>query len=123
MAETVSSSMLQKFKDFLTGHKSGDITPAEAEKIQKTSYALVHGEVKKKFSPPYLTMLSGLDSEERQLFEASVYYLAQIAANKSKYHKEILEILKTKADDKSLKPEFREYIKQQLQNNLSKHNR
>lgn len=123
MAEKVNSSMLQKFKDFLIGHKSGDITPAEAEKIQKTSYALIHGEQKRKFTPPYLTILPGLDSEEKQLFEASVYYLVKIAANKSKYHKEILEILKNKADDKALKPEFREYIKQQIQNNLPKHNR
>ena len=123
MSETISTSMLQKFKDFITGHKSGDITPSEAEKIQKTSYALTHAEIKKKFSPTYLSMLPGLDSQEKQLFEATVYYFVQIAAHKTKYHEEIVEILKNKTEEKSLNPEFREYIKQQLKNLLSKNNR
>jgi hypothetical protein len=122
MSETVSSSMLQKFKDFLTGRKSGEITPADAEKIQKADYALAHTEVKKKYSPTYLSILSGLESEEKQLFEATVYYLVQIAANKPKYHDEIIEILENKAAENTIKPAHWEYIQQQLQNISLKNN-
>lgn len=122
MAENISSSMLQKLKEFLTGRKNGEITPSDAEKIQKASYALTHTEVKKKFSPTYLSMLSGLDSDEKQLFEATVYYLVKIAKNKPKYRSEILEILKNKAAEIRINPAHREYIVQQLQNILSKNN-
>ena len=116
MAEKTSSSMLKKIKDFLIGHKPGEITPAEAEKIQKASYALTHAEVKKKYSPTYLSLVSGLDSEEKQLFEASAYYLARIANNKPKYKPEIMEIFAEKLANKKINPEFREYIKQQVKN-------
>lgn len=47
MSDGVSASMFKKLKDFLIGRKAGDITPAEAHKIQKASYALAHTEVKK----------------------------------------------------------------------------
>ena len=116
MPTTVSSSMFTKLKDFLIGRKTGEISPADAEKIQKASYALAHTEVKNKYSPTYLSLLPGLDSKEKQLFEASVYYLARIAANKSKYYQEIIEILQNKADEKRINPEFREYINQQIKN-------
>lgn len=122
MSEAVSSSMLKKLKDFLIGRKQDEITPSEAEKIQKASYAVSHTEIKENFSATYLTILPGLDSSEKQLFETSVYYLAQIAANKSKYHKEIVSILKKKANESKINPEFREYINQQLENILSKNN-
>ena len=94
MSDTENTSMLQKIKDFFAGRKSGDITPADAEKIQKAFYALSKVENKKTFSSTYLTLLPGLDSKEKQLFEASVYYLVKIAANKQKYRDEIIEILK-----------------------------
>ncbi|MBR2273549.1 MAG: hypothetical protein IJ864_01780 [Alphaproteobacteria bacterium] len=117
MAEAISSSMLKKLKDFLIGRKHGEISPSEAEKIQKASYALTHAEIKKKFSPTYLSILSGLESEEIQLFEASVHYLVQIAANKSEYRQEIIEILKNEITaNHKLNPQYREYIKQQLKN-------
>lgn len=116
MPATVSSSMFTKLKDFLIGRKSSEISPADAEKIQKASYALAHTEIKNKYSPTYLSLLPGLDSEEKQLFEASVYYLARIAANKPKYHQEIIEILQNKANAKQINPEFREYIKKQIKN-------
>lgn len=35
MTDGVSASMFKKLKDFLIGRKAGDITPAEAHKIQK----------------------------------------------------------------------------------------
>ena len=47
MSDTENTSMLQKIKDFFTGRKSGDITPADAEKIQKAFYALSKVENKK----------------------------------------------------------------------------
>ena len=116
MAKAENSSVLQKVKNFLVGRKNGEITPAQAEKIQKVSYTLTHSEQKKKFSPTYLTIAKGLDSEEKQLFEASVYYLARIAANKAKYRQDIIDILTKKASEKRINPEFREYIMQQIQN-------
>lgn len=51
MTDGVSASMFKKLKDFLIGRKAGDITPAEAHKIQKASYALAHTEVKKTLFP------------------------------------------------------------------------
>lgn len=116
MAEAISSSMLRKLKDFLIGRKQIEISPAEAEKIQKASYALTHAEIKKKYSPTYLSIVPGLDSKEKQLFEATVYYLVKIATNKTEYTKNIVEILKNKMADKQINPEYRDYIKQQLQN-------
>lgn len=118
MAENTSSSMLKKLKDFLIGRKPGEITPAEAEKIQKASYTITHAEIKKKYSPTYLSLVPGLDSEEKQLFEASAYYLIRIAANKPKYRAEILEILRAKAANTKINLEYREYIKQQMKNIL-----
>lgn len=114
MTDTANSSVLKKLKDFLIGRKSGEVTPAEAEKIQKAAYALMHAEIKKKYSPTYLSLIAGLDSEEKQLFEASVYYLVRIAANKPKYKQEIIEILKTKIANTKINPEYKEYIKQQM---------
>jgi len=106
--------MLKKITGFLVRRKSGDISPAEAEKIQKASYALSHAEIKKKYSPVYLSILNGLDSEEKQIFEATVYYLLRIAHNKSKYYEDILEILDKKSNENRLNPEFREIIKRAI---------
>ena len=102
MSDGVSASMFKKLKDFLIGRKAGDITPAEAHKIQKAS--------------------SGLDSEEKQIFEGTAWYLAKIAENKPKYQRAIVEILEAKIVEKGINPEFREYLKLQVQNILSKNN-
>ena len=115
MSVSVSSSMLKILKSFLLGQKDRDITPSEAEKIQKASYALNNAEIKKRFTPPYLSMLSGLDSLDKQLFEATVYYLTQIAIKKNKYQEDILKILQEKSTSKELNAEFKEYIKQNIQ--------
>ncbi len=123
MPAGINSSMLKKITGFLIRRKAGDISPAEAEKIQKASYTLSHAEIKKKFSPVYLSILPGLESEERQVFEASVYYLAKIAENKQKYREEILKILNEKALSNGINPEFREILKYQVQNILNKNNR
>lgn len=116
MAEAINSSMLTKIKEFLIGRRTGDISPADAEKIQKASYALSQAESKKTFSPSYLSILSGLESEEKQIFESTVYYLTRIANNKPQYDNEIKAILEDKARDKAINPKFREFIKQQLEN-------
>lgn len=115
--------MFKKITGFLVRRKSGDISPNEAEKIQKASYALTHTEIKKKFSPVYLSMLNGLNSEEKQIFEATVYYLVKIALNKPKYRQDILKIMNEKIKESSINPEFREIIKTKvlelsLKNNL-----
>lgn len=122
MSAGINTSMLKKIKEFIVGRKSDDITPQEAEKIQKAAYALSKTEAKKKYSPVYLSFLSGLDSEEKQVFEATVYYLVKIASNKAKYRQEILDILNEKISQTGYNPEFREYIKQQLQNISLKNN-
>ena len=114
MAVSVSSSMLKILKGFLLGKKDGDISPSEAEKIQKASYALNNADVKKRFSPTYLSMLSGLDSEEKQVFEATVYYLTRIAIKKPKQQEAILKCMEDKASTKGLIPEFRECLKQHI---------
>lgn len=115
MSTGVSSSMLKKITGFLIRRKSGDISPSEAEKIQKASYALTHTEVKKKFSPVYHSIINGLESEERQIFEATVYYLTKIAQNKPKYRDDIVKILQEKMKDNGINPEFREIIKFNIQ--------
>lgn len=114
--------MFKKLKDFIIGRKAGDITPAEANRIQTASYVLSKTEVKKKFSPTYLSILPELESEDKQIFEGAAYYLAQIATNKEKYKQEILDAFNKKIAQKSINPEFREYLKQQIQNILSKSN-
>jgi len=114
MSDAINSSMLTKIKDFITGRKSGEITPAEAERIQRAAFQLSQAEIKKTFSPTYLSILDGLNSEEKQIFEGTVYYLVQIAINKKQYHDDIEDILRTKARDKGINPKFREFIKQQL---------
>lgn len=111
MSSGISTSMFKKITGFLVRRKSGDISPNEAEKIQKASYALTHTEIKKKFSPVYLSMLNGLNSEEKQIFEATVYYLVKIALNKPKYRQDILKIMNEKMKESSINPEFREIIK------------
>ncbi len=123
MSSGISTSMFKKITGFLVRRKSGDISPNEAEKIQKASYALTHTEIKKKFSPVYLSMLNGLNSEEKQIFEATVYYLVKIALNKPKYRQDILKIMNEKMKESSINPEFREIIKTKvlelsLKNNL-----
>lgn len=122
MPEGLSSSMFRKLKDFLVRRKGGDITPAEAHKIQKASYVLNNTEVKKRFSPTYEAIVPNLDSEDPQIFNGAVWYLAKIAINKAKYKESILEILKKKSEEKRINPEFREFIKKQMQNILSKNN-
>lgn len=122
MTSGISSSMFKKIKGFIVRRKNSDISPAEAEKIQKASYALSRSEVKKYFSPVYLSMLSGLDSDEKQIFEATVYYLAKIAVNKAKYREEILSILKNKSSQKDINPEYKEYLKQNIHDILTKNN-
>ena len=111
MSTSVSSSMFKKLKSFLLRTKEGELTPIEAEKIQKASYALNHTEVKKRFSPVYLSFLPGLDNEDKQVFEATLYYLKRIAINKPKYKAEIVEILNEKIKDTNISPEFRASIK------------
>ena len=123
MSSGISTSMFKKITGFLVRRKSGDISPNEAEKIQQASYALTHTEIKKKFSPVYLSMLNGLNSEEKQIFEATVYYLVKIALNKPKYRQDILKIMNEKMKESSINPEFREIIKTKvlelsLKNNL-----
>ena len=120
MTASVSSSMLKVLKSFLLGKKDGDISPSEAEKIQKASYALSIAETKKHFTPTYMTILQGLDSKDKQVFEASVYYLAKIAIKKNKYQKDIIKAMQDKLSSKSLSPEFKEYLKQYMQKMLIK---
>lgn len=122
MTEGVSASMFKKIKDFLIGRKVGDITPAEAHKIQKASYVLNNTEIKKRFSPTYESMLKGLESEEKQVFEGTVWYLSKIAMNKPKYQQDIVDLLEKKSKEKGINPEFKEYIRAHLQNILSKNN-
>ena len=115
MSEAINSSMLKKIKEFLTGRRTGDISPAEAERIQKAAYALSQAEIKKTFTPTYQSILLGLEAEEKQVFEGTVYYLVRIALNKKQYRDDIVAILQDKSHDKSLNPKFREFIKQQLE--------
>lgn len=122
MTEGVSASMFKKIKDFLIGRKVGDITPAEAHKIQKASYVLNNTEIKKRFSPTYESMLKGLESEEKQVFEGTVWYLSKIAMNKPKYQQDIVDLLEKKSKEKGINPEFKEYIRTHLQNISSKNN-
>ncbi|MBR5598748.1 MAG: hypothetical protein IKW39_01775 [Alphaproteobacteria bacterium] len=120
MSEKLNTSMLKAIKSFLLGKKDSDISPSEAEKIQKASYTLNTTEFKKHFSPTYLSIIQGLDSSDRQVFEATVYYLTQIAIKKNKYKNDIIKIMEDKLLSKSLSPEFKEYLKQYMQKMLVK---
>ncbi|MBQ8750438.1 MAG: hypothetical protein IJZ30_02230 [Alphaproteobacteria bacterium] len=114
MPVNISSPMLKILKSFLLGQKDKDITPSEAEKIQKASYALNNAEIKKRFTPPYANMLADLESPDKQVFEASLYYLTKIAIKKSRYREDIVKNMHEKVQNKSLNPEYKEAIKQQI---------
>lgn len=115
MTEAINSSMLTKIKKFLTGRRASEISPSDAEKIQKAAYALSQTETKKTFSPTFLSILSGLESDDKQIFEGTVYYLTRIALHKKQYSDEIKQVLQDKSHDKSINPKFREFVKQQLE--------
>ncbi len=122
MAVSVSSSMLKILKGFLLGKKSDDISPSEAEKIQKASYALNNADIKKQYTPAYMSILPGLDSEKKQVFEATVYYLTKIAIKKERYRDDILNHLYEKTLKKGINPDFREYIKLNIKKISSENN-
>ncbi len=114
MSVNISSSMLKILKSFLLGEKDKDVTPSDAEKIQKASYALDNADIKKRFTPPYISMIADLDSSDKQVFDASLYYLTKIAIKKSRYREDIVKNMHEKLQNKSLNPEFKESLKQQI---------
>ncbi len=120
MSVVLNASMLKKIKEFIIRRKSDDITPNEAEKIQRAWVAINQAEVKKKYTPVYQTLAAGLESEEKQVVEASAYYMAEIAVNKPQYTETILKIFQDKTLEVDINPEIREYLKRMIQNILNK---
>ena len=114
MPVNISSPMLKIIKSFLLGQKDKDITPNDAEKIQKASYALNNAEIKKRYTPPYVNMLADLENPDKQVFEASLYYLTKIAIKKSRYREDIVKNMHERLQNKSLNPEYKDAIKQQI---------
>jgi len=83
---------------------------AEKENLQKKNER-----GKKTFTPTYLLIQKDLENKQFQIFEAAVYYLCTIAAQKKKYQTDIIEILnkailKEKPDSKRAL-----YIKKMMQ--------
>jgi CRISPR/Cas system-associated exonuclease Cas4 (RecB family) len=120
MSVVLNASMLKKIKEFIIRRKSDDITPSEAEKIQRAWVAINQAEVKKKYTPVYQTLAVGLESEEKQVVEASACYMAEIAVNKPQYTETILKIFQDKTLEVGINPEIREYLKRMIQNILNK---
>lgn len=69
-----------------------DLTPKIAYEIQKQEYANKTKSDDTKCTPPYLQIAQNLSSDKLQVFEASVFYLCQIATIKPQYTLAISDI-------------------------------
>ena len=87
-----------------------EITPRQANAIQKTSYIISKKEFEKSCTPPYVAVAAQLGTDKQQVFEAAVFYLCVIAANEPKYKKAILHVLDSYAEEHKKFPSRAEYI-------------
>ena len=76
--------IVTKTSTMLKGDKTAGITEAIARKIQKGAYEAEFRKDKESKTPPYLTIAEQLQSNDSQIYRASVYALRNIAKNEEK---------------------------------------
>lgn len=101
--------IVTKTSTMLKGDKTTGITEAIARKIQKGAYEAEFRKDKESKTPPYLTIAEQLQSNDSQIYRASVYALRNIAKNEEKSKDAILEILQKSAEKKSKNAELYNY--------------
>lgn len=101
--------IVTKTSTMLKGDKTAGITEAIARKIQKGAYEAEFRKDKENKTPPYLTIAEQLQSNDSQIYRASVYALRNIAKNEEKSKDAILEILQKSAEKKSKNAELYNY--------------
>ena len=101
--------IVTKTSTMLKGDKTAGITEAIARKIQKGAYEAEFRKDKESKTPPYLTIAEQLQSNNSQIYRASVYALRNIAKNEEKSKDAILEILQKSAEKKSKNAELYNY--------------
>ncbi len=101
--------IVTKTSTMLKGDKTAGITEAIARKIQKGAYEAEFRKDKESKTPPYLTIAEQLQSNDSQIYRASVYALRNIAKNEEKSKDAILEILQKSAEKKSKNAELYNY--------------
>ena len=106
-------SIVKKTGGLFTPSNNG-ITTAIARKIQRTSYEVTKRQEKDSFTPPYLWIAEELQSNDAQIFKASVYYLANIAINEPRYTDAILDILGKNIDSVKNDKDKIDYIKEKI---------
>ena len=94
MFKNANQKIVEFFKLWWAGKEETDeITPRQANAIQKTSYLISKKEFEKACTPPYVAVAAQLGTDKQQVFEAAVYYLCTIAVNEPKYEKAIIHEL------------------------------
>ena len=101
--------IVTKTSTMLKGDKTAGITEAIARKIQKGAYEAEFRKDKESKTPSYLTIAEQLQSNDSQIYRASVYALRNIAKNEEKSKDAILEILQKSAEKKSKNAELYNY--------------
>lgn len=92
-----------------------DYTPKNAYAIQKQACQKFSIR-EQSFTPPYLLIAASLNTENLPVFEASVYYLCTIAANKPAHKQSIIEILNSYLEENQENQAKSEYIKNEMKN-------
>lgn len=116
MFKNANKKILEFFKLWWSKDAPSDeITPKQANAIQKTSYIISKKEFEKSCTPPYVAIAAQLGSDKQQIFEAAVFYLCTIAFNEPKYQNAIVHILDSYADEHKKFAERTDYI-----NNMKK---
>lgn len=107
-------SIVKKTGSLFTGNSNSGITEAIAKKIQRGAYEISKQGKKDTYSQPYLTIAEQLQSNDRQICQAAVFYLADIAINEKKNSESIIEILNKYADNNELEKEQIAYVKDKI---------
>ena len=86
-------SLVEKTSNSFFSRKEPNITEDVARKIQKTDFELHKKDEKSALTPPYLTVIEQLETDDEQLFQAAAFTLANIALNEKKYAGNIISAL------------------------------
>ena len=85
-----------------------------ALKKEHVAYTRKSKVLQKDYTPTYLIVAKDMQSPHKQVFEAAVYYLCEIATLKKEFKSNIVEILSTFIQNNKYKSERTSYIKQMM---------
>lgn len=107
-------SVVKKTGGLFSSGNNG-ITAAIARKIQKTAYDVSRVPEKDTYTPPYMWIAEELQASDPQIFKASVFCLANIAVNETRYKNDIQTLLKKNLDVYKDDKERTEYIREKME--------